>query len=154
MGRPTMDFIEALDQEIKALRQSLETDARFLKVKELERLRATLYMANGSHVPAVPLRAVDIKSQVTVSASGRKTSPTRETAIEAAIAFLKNKTEPVKTAEILKHFMAIGIRLGGTDPQNNLSALLHYSEHFVSHGRVGWTLKKNKGPPALASEPS
>jgi hypothetical protein len=143
-----MNFIEALDQEIKALRQSLETDARFLKVKELERLRTTLYMANGSHVPAVPLRA-----EVTVRAPGRETSPARKAAIEAAIAFLKNKTEPVKTTEILKHFMAIGIKLGGTDPQNNLSALLHYSEHFVSHGRVGWTLKKNKGPPALASEP-
>ena len=35
---------------------------------------------------------------------------------------------------------ARGVKIGGSVPQNTLSAFLSKSDAFVSHGRSGWTL--------------
>jgi hypothetical protein len=71
---------------------------------------------------------------------GRKASPARVQAVQEAIAYLRDKKGPVKTADIYAHIKELQIPIAGGDPQNNLSALLNKAPEFVSHGRAGWTL--------------
>ena len=47
----------------------------------------------------------------------------------------------MKTGELYDLISKMGIKLGGTDPQNNYSSLLYGRDEFESHGREGWTLK-------------
>ncbi|PNE13007.1 MAG: hypothetical protein CR217_00580 [Beijerinckiaceae bacterium] len=61
---------------------------------------------------------------------------------------------PIKTAELFDMITKMGIKIGGTNPLNNFSALLYGRDEFESHGRDGWALKNSEGAPALASEPS
>jgi hypothetical protein len=72
--------------------------------------------------------------------SGRKPSPERIQALLIAKETIRGKSEPTKTADIFAKIKEAGVWIGGTDPQNNLSAMLHNSDDFKSHGRAGWTL--------------
>jgi hypothetical protein len=73
---------------------------------------------------------------------GRKISPERQAAIDATIEFLREAQGPVKTADIFAMVSKAGIKICGTDPVNNFSALLYGRDEFQSHGRDGWTLKE------------
>jgi hypothetical protein len=64
----------------------------------------------------------------------------REEALKEARAILDGKTEPTRITDIDARLTEKGIRLGGSDPLNNLSALLSTSGEFTAHGRAGWTL--------------
>ena len=41
----------------------------------------------------------------------------------------------------MKHLTANNVEVGGSNPLNNLSAMLSTSGLFQSHGRKGWTIK-------------
>jgi hypothetical protein len=146
-----MSFLIALDEEIRSLRASLDNDARSIKLKELERVRA-LYQADheSSSFRVADIHAhlpkLDIPNFAKANGAGmpeprRRLSPERQSAIEAVRQFIQGKTEPTKTVDLLAHLNAKGIEIGGSDPMNNLSALLSTSAIFHANGRSGWTLK-------------
>lgn len=150
-----MDFIASLKREIDGLENSLKVapDPRLVKLQELRRVLA-LY--TGTANPDVPPQATDSHREIRAPAKkpGRKISPERSEAIKAATKILSQMQGPVKSAELFDMITRMGIKIGGKDPLNNFSALLYGRDEFKSHGREGWALETNKGPPALASEPS
>lgn len=129
------DFLPALRAEIEQLQRELDDDPRALKLRELRRLLAIYEESQGS-MPS-PVIANAPKSD----RSRRATSATRRAAIDAARIFLRGRPEPTKTSDIYAHIKALGIEVGGENPQNNLSAMLHHSPEFISHGRGGWRLR-------------
>ena len=96
---------------------------------------------------------------------GRAQSPERRRAEEAAARFIEGRRGPTPTREILVEMQRLGIKIGGTIPQNNLSAQLSNAKGFKSHGRSGWTYapertneqaadgRPGKGPSAASFEP-
>jgi hypothetical protein len=150
-----VDFVASLKLEIDSLENSLKAtpDPRLVKLQELRRVLA-LY--TGATNPAVPPQATDSRREIRAPSqkSGRKILPERLEAIKATTEILRQMPGPIKTAELFDMITKMGIKIGGNDPLNNFSALLYGRDEFKSHGREGWALKKNKGPPALASEPS
>lgn len=143
-----MNFISALDEEIRSLRQSLDNDPRYIKLKELERVRS-LYGEEPDAPRATPqtvtaMVPVTLAEYHTGMRGRRRMSPERQSAIDEVHQFLQGKVEPTKTADLLAHLEKKGITLGGSDPMNNLSALISMSAGFKAHGRSGWTLKTNE----------
>jgi hypothetical protein len=149
-----MDFVASLKLEIDGLENSLKAtpDTRLVKLQELRRVLA-LY--TGATNPAVPSQATDPPREIRTPSQkpGRKISPERLEAIKATTRILRQTSGPMKTAELFDMITKMGIKIGGTNPLNNFSALLYGRDEFKSHGREGWALKKNKGPQAEASEP-
>ncbi|MBH5387360.1 hypothetical protein [Bradyrhizobium diversitatis] len=131
-----------LDSEIHQLEAELELDPRFVRLKQLRKLREgylalpSVALPEPEHIDPYTLASEGIPAQ----RSGRRRSPERELALQEARMLLRGKTEPTRITEIDAHLEARGIRLGGSDPLNNLSALLSGSGDFVAHGRAGWTL--------------
>jgi hypothetical protein len=144
-----MSFLSALDEEILSLRESLNNDPRFLKLKELERVRA-LYARAEDTPSAVTTNGNVTTDSATTQVERRRMSPDRKAAIDESRQFLRGKVEPTKTADLLAHLKANGIKVGGSDPMNNLSALLSTSGIFQANGRLGWTLKKNEAAGTLS----
>ncbi|MGO9133543.1 MAG: hypothetical protein ACLP8A_05775 [Methylovirgula sp.] len=142
-----MNFVKALEDEIAALESALETDPRFLKLRELRRLQQ-IYTSDTTRV--LPKMSPFVPALPSSSTPGRKTSPARRQAIEKAVEFLDLQGGPAKTTEILDYLKAVGVEIGGADPRNNLSALLYHSDMFESHGRAGWVLKRNETDSAYA----
>ncbi|MGW9330481.1 hypothetical protein [Bosea sp. NPDC055594] len=137
-----MDFVAAMRAEIAGLEASLRAspDPRAIKLHELQKMLA-LY--EGRQAPeATAIQIAAIEPDRSPKPSNRRTSPERQQALAAAREILREQSLPMKTAEIFKLVEARGIKLGGNDPQNNLSALLHNSDEFLSHGRLGWTVKR------------
>jgi hypothetical protein len=137
-------FIEALDKEIADIRLdiTMRPDPRLQKLNELERLR-TLYIDANVVAPRSSTPGADDVEHLRNARSGsagRKRSPERQAAIEESANYLKNKTEPVKTSELVEMLRYKNVQLPGTDPVSNLSAMLSNSPLFESHGRMGWTL--------------
>jgi hypothetical protein len=130
-----MSFIVALDQEISVLRAQLSADPRYIRLRELERIRHDLYPDE----PAAPPSSSPRDSS-TIRSPGRRRSAERQKAIDAVTELLTGKAEPIKTVDIDRHLRTLGIRLGGSNPLNNLSALLYHAPGFRSNGRAGWTL--------------
>jgi hypothetical protein len=96
-----------------------------------------------------------------VSTSVRRTrAPSERTQrIRSLVTNLLNgQAEPVPTRNILGFVEAEGIQVAGNQPVSTLSALLSHSEEFESHGRAGWTLKRDiknaEGSDVAAPEPS
>lgn len=59
---------------------------------------------------------------------------------------------PMKTSEIFEMMGPIREEIGGSDKKGNLSAMMHHSPLFVSHGRVGWTLAEDEKGSTPASD--
>lgn len=135
-----------LDGEIAQLHAELAKDLRFIRLKHLERLRNEYLslpsVASSSSTPPnqEPASADSNAGDVEGRTAGRRRSPEREEALKEARALLVGKTEPTRLSDIDAHLTDKGIRLGGSDPLNNLSALLSTSGIFTAHGRAGWTL--------------
>jgi len=129
-------FADALDEEIADLEKQLEADPKFLKLRELRRLRE-LYDRQISDVPG---REV---GKVARSASKKYSGKSLE-ALNIAARLLTNQTKPVPTLEILRHLEEAGITFDGSMPQNTLSSILSKSPDFKANGRAGWTLAKEK----------
>lgn len=137
--RMSAAFVTALDQEISALEEALNQDVRFVRLRELRRVRA-LYKDETADLPqphATPKGSLTILPKPPI----RRTSPERARATEAARLYLQNRTGPVPTADIYDHITSLGIALAGEEPRNNLSAMLSNSGLFQANGRAGWTLK-------------
>lgn len=139
-----MDFKAAIDKEIEAIEASLKAspDPRLVKLHELQRLRS-LYSDEATPPSSTPLsNSVASLGHARRKPRGRRMSPERQKAIDAAKEILRGETEPMKTAALYRRVAAEGIELGGKDPASNFSALLYHHKEFRSHGRAGWTLAK------------
>ncbi|WP_142252398.1 hypothetical protein [Bradyrhizobium sp. UNPF46] len=139
-----MTMTTPLDSEIAQLEAELESDPRFLRLKRLRTLREG-YLDLPAVAPSNAAPSDQQESYFTLGPgpaqrSGRRRSPERELALQEARMLLRGKTEPTRITEIDAHLEARGIRLGGSDPLNNLSALLSGAGDFIAHGRAGWTL--------------
>jgi hypothetical protein len=134
-------FLTALDAEIAELEATLNADPKAVKLRELRRVR-DLYETNSTSTHKAPDLAMEALFSVPLvkRSVGRKPSPERQRALAAAREFLAGKIAPTKTAEIYEHLVKSGITVGGTDPTNNLSAMLYHAPEFRSHKRSGWTL--------------
>jgi len=132
-----------LDDEIAQLEKELRVDPKWLRLQSLRRIREQ-YQA----LPVLRLRLTDptVHSNNGNGArrTGRKRSPERERAIQECTKWLGEKTLPTRLSDIDVHLKAVGINIGGTDPLNNLSALLSTCGQFKSHGRAGWTLLRGR----------
>ncbi|MER8787766.1 hypothetical protein NKH71_07870 [Mesorhizobium sp. M0983] len=126
-------FKESLRQEIRELEEELRANALNKKLQGLKEVLA-LYETSGEeggrpNEMLQPIRTVT-----------RVPSESRAKAMELAELFLRNRSGPTPTREILDHIVTHGGEIGGREPISNLSAMLSNSNLFQSHGRVGWTL--------------
>jgi hypothetical protein len=150
-----MKFVTAIDEEIASLEADLGTDPRYVKLRELCRVRA-LYVNSDTSFPAdiVPRGVVPMRGAFSgIDRKRRETSPMRTAALNEARKIVRGREEPTKTAVIFSALSARNIEIGGSDPQSNLSAMLSNHPDFVSHGRVGWTLKENEPSSDIAVGP-
>jgi hypothetical protein len=154
-----MSFTTALDAEIADLERQLAADPRHIKLRELKRVR-DLYHHNGAtslpgeftviSVGATAPAGLSLNtgtfraSSVEPRRPGRQRSPEREQALEEIRKLLRGRTGPTGIREIDAHLDSKGIRIGGADALNNLSALLYTAGGFRSHGRAGWTLAEQE----------
>lgn len=142
------EFVPALDAEIARLDLELRSDLRYVRLRELERVRGLYRPTNGATTP--PEKATSVASATSAHRDepmeprrgGRQPTPEREKALTVAKMLVSNRRGPVPTREIYDHLTAEGIFIGGEKPLNNLSAMLSYSNLFASHGRSGWTLRE------------
>lgn len=129
------DFVKALDAEIARLESELGSDSRFVRFRELQRVRGLYSDAKEEEKPSISVRRNVLARQ-----SGRRQSPERAKALENVRLFLLERSGPTTTREILDHLSSLGIPISGEKPLNNLSAMLSNSGQFHSEGRAGWTL--------------
>jgi hypothetical protein len=130
-------FVDHLKAEILDLERSLEDDPRFVKLRELRRIR-DLYEAPRRAVSAdSPTRAREPQKR-----PPREMSPATRAVVNAATEYLTGRTDIVPL-RVLYHHIAEerGIHIGGEDKINNLSAIL-YRYGFEAEGRSGWRLKQ------------
>jgi hypothetical protein len=122
----TRDFLISIDEQIAIAREDI-TRAQH-KIAVLEELKrgysAKPYSYSGKDSARLP--------------------PTQVAATEAIASYLKHRTEPVRTTDLLHFLEEQGIKFGGRYPRNTLSVLLSRSKHFVAHGRRGWTMVRDK----------
>lgn len=151
---------DAIDAEITEIEADLKQNPD-PRVKRLEHLRsvrtfyldANVLVASATDAPAPsaprsfpPLErsALEVRAVAPFRFAprpiGRKPSPERVKALSATQAYLLGKAEPIRTAKILSHLTNIGVPVPGSEPLNNLSAMLSGDPRFRSHGRAGWTL--------------
>ncbi len=143
-----MIFRQSLDAEIMRLEAELAADPRAVKLQELKRVRS-LYDDGKEASQTKPGVTIIVEAKTSENSAplsdkpGRKMSPERVEALMVTRALLTGKVSPTRTADILAHLESRGINIGGSDPQNNLSAMLYHQPDFESHGRAGWTIKMN-----------
>lgn len=158
---PMPDVLSVIRAERQELERQLQADPRHLKIKHLLELEA-LYTQDERTTPAAreplvpsqvedatPVPEVPVKPWPSTAAfhsrgTGkvvRRIKPERIRVLEQAANVIRGRAKPTKTADI---FDALADEdralIKGDNPQGNLSAMLHHSPAFVSHGRVGWTL--------------
>lgn len=121
----------ALSDEIAALERDLETDQRYRRMVMLKAVLAA-YSANGDTNTAGG----------TKRASSRRVSPATARIIDYLRSAIGSQLGPVPTRQLLVWLTDAGIPVPGSVPQNNVSAMLSHHSDFVSHGRLGWTLRK------------
>lgn len=132
------NFQAALAIEIEALEQELEADPRFMKLRELRRVQALYGPASAITAYTTPMP----RPRVRAVTSGRSPSPERQSILDAARMLTRGRALPVPTADLHDQITAMDIVIPGTNPKNNLSAMLSNSPEFKSHGRAGWTLNE------------
>lgn len=135
--------LEALADELVADPNTPPPVLRFLYMwKSLQAAEVT-----GSPAAATRVRAVSVRP----SNEGAREFDERKAAILEAVRetlVAMGSPYPVKTRTIFSALPeAITAQIGGRDPKSNLSAIIHNSKRFVSHGRAGWTLPEaHSGP--------
>ncbi|QEE37886.1 MULTISPECIES: hypothetical protein [unclassified Methylobacterium] len=144
------ELLAAIDAEIDAIEIELAGDVRVARLKALRELRK-LYVSSDRGRQVDPQSSAAGSSDIEGSASNssaqsrtinRRIAPHRSQAVDAIALHLKNRTGPVPTKDLLEHIASLGIDVGGSNPLNNLSAILSNSGRFDSQGRSGWTLRK------------
>ena len=129
-------FIAALESEIAELEGDLESDPRYLKLRELKRLRSLYANDTGRELLYAASRAARSVSRAIASRESRNKDK-----VEAAAKFLEGRTVPVPTSQILENLLKQGLEINGQEPRNTLSAILSHSDLFASQGRSGWLLR-------------
>jgi hypothetical protein len=150
-------FIDHLTEEIQALERSLETDTRFVKLRELQRVRALYEASSGAASPDSPsLKDVEERNPRKKPPPREMTSATRAV-VTAATEYLAGRSEVVPLRTVYHHISnERGIQIGGKNPINSLSAILsRYG--FEARGRAGWKLRQvsgidDKAEPEAASQ--
>lgn len=136
-------FEQVLRDELEELKRQLRANPVFLKYEQLKET-AKLYGIEAETLGR-PLGEPKKPAFYTGRGTGkisRAANPERDRTLGFAAKVLEGRTDPVKTAEIYELILPMGAKIGGTEPKSNLSAMLHHSETFKSHGRAGWTLAK------------
>jgi len=134
-------FEEMLREEMEGLRQQLQSNPLFVKYEQV-RETARLYGVEpdgGSPSPRPQKKPAYYTGRGTGKIN-RGANPDRDRALALAAEVLRGRSMPMKTAEIYDLILPMGAKIGGTEPKSNLSAMLHHSATFKSHGRKGWTL--------------
>lgn len=97
--------------------------------------------------PFAPFRTASSPDFVQVKRHSRGTGkirraidPNRVAILEAAADVIDLMGGPMKTSDVYDALGPIREKIGGTEPKSNLSAMMHHSPLFVSHGRGGWSL--------------
>src|SRR6266446_2617554 len=116
-------FRESLDAEIRRLETELANDPRAIQLQELKRVR-DFYQSQGTAGVTIVVEPAPSDKP------GRKMAPERIQALSISRELLKGKAEPIKTADILAHLESRGIKIGGSDPQSNLSAMFYHQDDF------------------------
>jgi hypothetical protein len=131
-------FVDHLQAEILALERSLETDPRFVKLRELRRVHDLYAGQRGASSADSPLRAREPQKRP----APREMSQATRSVVNAATEYLTDRSDIVPL-RVLYHHIAEerGIHIGGADKINNLSAIL-YRYGFEAQGRSGWRLKQ------------
>jgi hypothetical protein len=128
------DFILAAENELA----SIGLAKMQLEMKEIQlRLLISLYKADPTYVP--PMRS-QFAPSLEPKKINRPINKDREHALSLAAEAIKGRRAPTRTAEIYEIIEPLGAKIGGAEPKSNLSAMLHHSPLFRSHGRRGWTL--------------
>jgi hypothetical protein len=135
-------FFDHLLAEIQALERSLEHDPRFIKLRELQRVRA-LYEASEGAASADSPSLKDVEERRPHKRSpGREMTPATKLVVDAAREYLAGRTQPVPLRELYREIAERqSIPIGGNDPVNNLSAML-YRYGFEAVGKAGWRLRQ------------
>jgi hypothetical protein len=144
-----MSVIGEIDREIAALEQDVQQkpDPRLARLKHLREVREHYLKGTQATNPAPTnelamfAEGIATLGRSMVRQAGRKPSPVRVKAVAALKMYLRDKKEPVKTGVLYDYLVSQNISLGGDNPANNLSALLHNTPGFQSHKRSGWTLE-------------
>lgn len=152
------ELLAAIEAEIEAIEAELAADVRFARLRALRDLRK-LYRSSDQNAGPVgpPSSSIDAWGAGANGPSAprtvnRKIAPHRSQAVDAIVMHLKNRSGPVPTKDLLEHIVSLGIDVGGSNPLNNLSAILSNSNLFASNGRVGWTLKPRRSDAELKVE--
>ena len=133
------EFLDRVKAEIASLEAALSQDPIYRRIQVL---RAVLReYGTGVAIESTTPTGARVPTQVPRRQGVyRKTSPERESALDFARNYLRGVTTPTPTREIFQKMEEAGVRLGGANRQNNLSAILSNSEEFTSYGRSGWML--------------
>lgn len=133
------DFIVAAQNELKTVQQELAALPLFQKY---ERLRDLVALYSGkpqasAEASLAPSRFDPVREPKKIN---RPPSKDREDTLALAAEAIRGRYSPTRTAEIYEIIAPLGAKIGGAEPKSNLSAMLHHSDLFRSHGRQGWTL--------------
>jgi hypothetical protein len=133
------DVLEAINQEIGEAEAALAYVPEFTRYQGLLKLRADylqlLGVGDTKSVPTVlgPRQVLPVRIRVRKPAS-----PEREALLNDIDRLLEGVTAPMRTSEIYD-LVSLVHEIGGEEPRSNLSAIMHNSKRFQSHGRRGWT---------------
>lgn len=140
-------FIVSLRKEIAELQHDLSRDPRYVKLGRLQDVLELYAPADGTDVPHNAINhdgtrhtSASSSDSVAPSPKGRQLSDMRLRAVEFASDYLRGRSEPTPTREILLYIQREGLEISGKNPVSNLSAILSKSEGFESVGRSGWKL--------------
>jgi hypothetical protein len=135
-----MSFAAKLKEEIANTEAELASDPRWIRLQALRDM-LRLYEFDPGVDPKGPLPLVNIKIGTRKRES---TSRERKKALEIAKALLAPGDKPVTTAVIYQAILRAGVHIAGKKPKNNLSSMLYHTPDFLSHGRLGWTLRRDE----------
>lgn len=161
-------FAAIARQELQQVYAELSVQALFKKYEQLQKVVAlyekdensALAKGDGEETPST-VHVSRFERAAEPKRITRGVNPDRDEALRLAAEAIKGFRTPIKTAEIYDVISRQGAKIGGTEPKSNLSAMLHHSEVFRSHGRKGWTLAEydvrddpNDGSDRASPEPS
>lgn len=142
------DLLAAVEQEIAELEEALRADPRQQKLKALRELK-TLYQAtDASNDVSAAAKVVFTHGRTKTVIVRQRVRPERKQLLDEVEKVLDMfSPDPVKTSDIFGMLSdEVAATIGGADPRNNLSAIIHNSGRFQTHGRLGWSLKTDPPP--------
>jgi|TARA_B100000378_G_scaffold257010_1_gene235110 hypothetical protein len=128
------DFVQHLQAEISALEAELAEHPAF---KKLEALKHSLALYHGEQAPSRVVMPGMPGSQPATQPPVRQRSRSSRSAIKERIlkhvdGFFGDHDGPYTTGQIFDSVERAGLEVPGTNPRNNLSAMLSNSDDFVS----------------------